>query len=229
MTCNYFEYRDMTEKLFFGTLLTQDHLNNATEEIRRYIVDGGAGFTSANPEDILRYSQTPKEGIRNVQDYLATSLQYATNAALGTNKIGKNEIDRRHIEVVVSKLTENVKVTNSSTSPFVPGDVVNRTVVEKWNRENPTQKPIQYEAAIAGVKTAPKIGNDNWLSGLGTEGINTVLGQGAAYGQVDTLQDNRSRTMTGKLLRVGKGFDVAKKDKDLSNSFANAIANMFKK
>ena len=56
-----------------------------------------------------------------------------------------------------------------------------------------------------------------------------MLGQGAAYGQVDTLQDNRSRTMTGKLLRVGKGFDVAKKDKDLSNSFANAIANMFKK
>ena len=43
MTCNYFEYRDMTEKLFFGTLLTQEHLNNATEEIRRYIVDGGAG------------------------------------------------------------------------------------------------------------------------------------------------------------------------------------------
>ena len=206
-----------------------DFLTKGNTDDVAHIVDGGAGFTSANPEDILRYSQTPKEGIRNVQDYLATSLQYATNAALGTNKIGKNEIDRRHIEVVVSKLTENVKVTNSSTSPFVPGDVVNRTVVEKWNRENPTQKPIQYEAAIAGVKTAPKIGNDNWLSGLGTEGINTVLGQGAAYGQVDTLQDNRSRTMTGKLLRVGKGFDVAKKDKDLSNSFANAIANMFKK
>ena len=43
MTCNYFEYRDLTEKLFFGVVLTQDHLNNATEEIRRYIVDGGAG------------------------------------------------------------------------------------------------------------------------------------------------------------------------------------------
>lgn len=43
MTCNYFEYRDMTEKLFFGVPLTQEHLNNATEEIRRYIVDGGAG------------------------------------------------------------------------------------------------------------------------------------------------------------------------------------------
>ena len=43
MTCNYFEYRDLTEKLFFGVALTQEHLNNATEEIRRYIVDGGAG------------------------------------------------------------------------------------------------------------------------------------------------------------------------------------------
>ena len=43
MTCNYFEYRNMTEKLFFGVALTQEHLNRATEEIRRYIVDGGAG------------------------------------------------------------------------------------------------------------------------------------------------------------------------------------------
>ena len=42
MTCNYFEYRDMTEKLFYGVALTDEHLNNATEQIRRYIVDGGA-------------------------------------------------------------------------------------------------------------------------------------------------------------------------------------------
>ena len=35
MTCNYFEYRDLTEKLFFGVALTQEHLNNATEEIRQ--------------------------------------------------------------------------------------------------------------------------------------------------------------------------------------------------
>jgi len=43
MTCTYFEYREMTEKLFFGVALTDNHLNNATEQIRQYLVNGGAG------------------------------------------------------------------------------------------------------------------------------------------------------------------------------------------
>lgn len=43
MTCNYFEYRNMMDKLFYGVALTDVHLNNATEQIRQYLVNGGAG------------------------------------------------------------------------------------------------------------------------------------------------------------------------------------------
>ena len=43
MTCNYFEYKDMMGKLFYGVALTDDHLNNATEKIRQYLLNGGAG------------------------------------------------------------------------------------------------------------------------------------------------------------------------------------------
>lgn len=43
MKCNYFEYMDMTENMFYGVLLTDNHLNNATETIRQYLIEGGAG------------------------------------------------------------------------------------------------------------------------------------------------------------------------------------------
>lgn len=43
MTCNYFEYRKMMDKMFYGVALTDSHLNNATEQIRQYLVNGGAG------------------------------------------------------------------------------------------------------------------------------------------------------------------------------------------
>lgn len=43
MTCNYFTYRDMTEKMFYGCALTNEHMNNAIEQIRVYLVNGGAG------------------------------------------------------------------------------------------------------------------------------------------------------------------------------------------
>ena len=43
MTCNYFEYREMMDKMFYGVALTDNHLNNVTEQIRQYLVNGGAG------------------------------------------------------------------------------------------------------------------------------------------------------------------------------------------
>lgn len=43
MTCNYFEYREMMDKMFYGVALTDKHLNNITEQIRQYLVNGGAG------------------------------------------------------------------------------------------------------------------------------------------------------------------------------------------
>ena len=43
MTCNYFEYKNMTEELFYGVPLTEKHLNYATEKIRQYLLNGGAG------------------------------------------------------------------------------------------------------------------------------------------------------------------------------------------
>lgn len=43
ITCNYFEYMDMTEKMFFGVPLTDEHLNNVTEKIRQYLINGGTG------------------------------------------------------------------------------------------------------------------------------------------------------------------------------------------
>ena len=43
MTCNYFEYKKMTDELFYGVALTNFHLDNATEKIQNYLIYGGAG------------------------------------------------------------------------------------------------------------------------------------------------------------------------------------------
>ena len=41
-TCNYIEYQRMTNSLFFGVALTDKHMNEATEHIRLYFINGGA-------------------------------------------------------------------------------------------------------------------------------------------------------------------------------------------
>lgn len=240
------------------------------------------GFTSANPEDILKnFDGSAKDAAQAAQSYLAASMQYAVNASLGDGKV-----DRRHLEVTVGKLTENVKVLNSSTSPFMPGDTIKRTVADKWNKEHTgvmnveeldikkdrldligarlattyrdkqgliicgegteltendltklskvtdTLKvipaPIKYEPLLKSVSQTATI-NDNWLSNLGFEDIKKQLGTGATYGQIDRLSDTRGRQMAGKIPLVGQGFNIHQNNKDISNSFADSLMNMFKK
>ena len=41
-TCNYIEYQRMTNSLFFGVALTDKHMNEAVEHIRRYFINGDA-------------------------------------------------------------------------------------------------------------------------------------------------------------------------------------------
>ena len=64
--CNIVEYNKLTDKLFYGVLLTENHLNNAMETIKNYLFEGGEGYilnylgicyrtveriSSVNPED----------------------------------------------------------------------------------------------------------------------------------------------------------------------------------
>jgi hypothetical protein len=42
MTCDYFTYTELAENLFYGVALTDNNLNYATEQLRRYLIDGGA-------------------------------------------------------------------------------------------------------------------------------------------------------------------------------------------
>lgn len=65
-SCNRVEYDKLTDKLFYGVLLTENHLNNAMETIKNYLFEGGEGWVlnylgicyrtverifSENPED----------------------------------------------------------------------------------------------------------------------------------------------------------------------------------
>ena len=42
MKCNYIEYHRLTEQMFYGTAQTDSHLNQYTEILRQYLINGGA-------------------------------------------------------------------------------------------------------------------------------------------------------------------------------------------
>ena len=61
MECNYFKYQELTEKLFFGIALTDKHLNHATEQIRQYLINRGAGKTMEKLNIGIRITTSKKQ------------------------------------------------------------------------------------------------------------------------------------------------------------------------
>lgn len=45
MTCNYVEYHRLTDQMFYGVAQTDAHLNQYTEILRQYLINGGAANT----------------------------------------------------------------------------------------------------------------------------------------------------------------------------------------
>ncbi len=43
MKCNYIEYHRLTDRMFYGIAQTDAHLNQYTEVLRQYLINGGAG------------------------------------------------------------------------------------------------------------------------------------------------------------------------------------------
>ena len=90
MTANYFEYREMTEKIFYGIQLTDNHLNHSTEKLRQYLVNGGAG-------EILQKLNIGIKVITKEALLLPKETIYERFVWLDGNKKGE-ELDRHEIE-----------------------------------------------------------------------------------------------------------------------------------
>ena len=90
-------------------------------------------------------------------------------------------------------------------------------------------KLIQYEGQLDSKQTVVTKGHSNWLSNMGYENVYSQLARGATNGQTDKLDDPRSRTMTGKLVNVGEGYNLVNnpKTRDKANSVANKMTNFF--
>ena len=239
-------------------------------------------LTNADPKNLFKLKSSVDgfgKGLDYVQNYLTNSMEYAFDKT-----IGQGNIDNKHIEVIVGKMTSEAVVTDPGDSNFFKGQIVSKNELDAWNRDNasvygsktvpignsvnivgktsaveykdkkgivivnsgavitPTEysklmlsghksvkvntKPITYEPRIYSKQSVVTKGHDNWFSNLGTQDVYKQLARGTTMGQVDKMEDPRSRLMSGKLLNIGEGFDVAQ---NFANGISHRMFDMFSK
>jgi DNA-directed RNA polymerase subunit beta' len=150
-----------------------------------------------DPHDLLRVL-----GPARVRTYLVDEIQkvYRTQGV---------DLDDKHLEVVVSQMLARVKVVDTGDTDLLPGQVVERRVVDSANGALPQGKrPARVQALLVGVSKAAVLA-ESFLSAASFQETTRVLTQAALAGQVDELRGLKENVLLGHLVPVGTGFRPA--------------------
>ena len=148
-----------------------------------------------NPHDILRVC-----GLKETQRYLVYEVQ----------KVYKSqgvEINDKHIEVIVRQMLHKVKIEESGSTEFLPGEFVDINVFEAANTKaiEAGKMPAIAKPILLGI-TKASLATDSFLSAASFQETTKVLTDAAIKGKVDPLIGLKENVIIGKLIPAGTGM-----------------------
>ena len=148
-----------------------------------------------NPHDILRIC-----GLKDTHRYLVKEVQ----------KVYKSqgvEINDKHIEVMVRQMLHKVKIEDSGSTEFLPGEFVDMNVFEAANTKaiEEDRAPAVAKPILLGI-TKASLATDSFLSAASFQETTRVLTDAAIKGKIDPLIGLKENVIIGKLIPAGTGM-----------------------
>jgi DNA-directed RNA polymerase subunit beta' len=150
---------------------------------------------SLNPADLLLL-----RGATPTELYLVGEVQ----------KVYKSqgvEIHDKHIELIVRQMLKKVRVENAGDTTLLPGQLVDRVVLERENARVQTEKgeSATFEPIILGI-TKASLATESFLSAASFQETTKVLTDAAIEGKVDRLLGLKENVIIGKLIPAATGL-----------------------
>ncbi|SFT88566.1 DNA-directed RNA polymerase subunit beta' [Selenomonas sp. GACV-9] len=150
---------------------------------------------SINPHDILRVC-----GLQATQRYLVYEVQ----------KVYKSqgvEINDKHIEVMVRQMLHKVKIEESGSTDFLPGEYIDINSFESANTKAIEEggEPAVAKPILLGI-TKASLATDSFMSAASFQETTRVLTDAAIKGKVDPLIGLKENVIIGKLIPAGTGM-----------------------
>ena len=150
---------------------------------------------SRNPADLLRL-----KGSTPTELYLVSEVQrvYKSQGV---------DIHDKHIELIVRQMLKKVKVESSGETDLLPGQLVDRVVLERENVRAKKEKKEQatYEPLILGI-TKASLATESFLSAASFQETTKVLTDASIEGKVDHLLGLKENVIIGKLIPAATGL-----------------------
>jgi DNA-directed RNA polymerase subunit beta' len=150
---------------------------------------------SISPSDLLRL-----KGYTETELYLVGEVQ----------KVYKSqgvEIHDKHIELIVRQMLKKVRVENNGNTDLLPGQLVDKIVLERENARVKKEKKEQAtsEPLILGI-TKASLATESFLSAASFQETTKVLTDASIEGKVDRLLGLKENVIIGKLIPAATGL-----------------------
>ena len=129
------------------------------------------------------------------------------------------EINDKHIEVIVRQMLHKVKIETAGDADMLPGDMVDVNTFDEENRrltlngrENATGK-----RTLLGI-TKAALATDSFLSAASFQETTRVLTDAAIKGKIDPLLGLKENVIIGKLIPAGTGMSRYRKIEVVKNT-----------
>ncbi|MFP4393830.1 MAG: DNA-directed RNA polymerase subunit beta' [Anaerolineales bacterium] len=157
----------------------------------------------ANPRRILEV-----QGREAVQLHLLNEVQKVYRSQ-GVN------INDKHFEIIIRKMLNRVLVTESGDTEFLRGDLVDRVLFERTNREMVQDglQPARARQVLLGL-TKAALATESFLSAASFQHTIKVLSNAAVSADEDRLYGLKENVIIGKLIPAGTGYRGDIEDSD---------------
>ncbi|HLC44115.1 MAG TPA: DNA-directed RNA polymerase subunit beta' [Patescibacteria group bacterium] len=140
-------------------------------------------------------------GATSTQNYIIKQVQIIYDSQ-------GQDINDKHIEVIVRMMSSKVKILESGDSKYLPGQVVSKFDIAAKNKDLAAEgkKQIKTDDMIMGI-TRVALKTDSFLSAASFQETTSILIDAAIAGKVDNLKGLKENVIIGKLIPAGTGFN----------------------
>ncbi|MFH1841055.1 MAG: DNA-directed RNA polymerase subunit beta' [Candidatus Shapirobacteria bacterium] len=164
------------------------------------LVDAGTQLASGSL-DVREVLEV--RGLLAAQEYLVEEIQLVYESQ-GV------PINDRHIEVIVRRMSDKVRIEGPGDTHFLPGELVSKTRFEEENRRVLAEggEPATARVIILGL-TRTSLFTESWLSAASFQETTNVLSEASLEGKEDGLLGLKENVIIGRLIPVAAEQAVA--------------------
>lgn len=166
-------------------------------------VNNGDAVTKGQPltEGHLELSNSIRlRGVENTQNYIIEEVQKIYESQ-------GQDINDKHVEVIVRQMCSKIKITHSGDSNHLPGQIADLAEILRENTERKAQglPQVQYENVIMGISRVA-LRTKSFLAAASFMETTSVLIDAAISGKTDKLEGLKENIIIGKLIPAGTGI-----------------------